>query len=100
LIALEADMRSISSIKWTEDRIDHIANHSVIPQEVEEVCFNEEDSPLIRTGRDKLYYVLGKTFSGRYLFIVVRFLRPGEVSLVTARDMNDWEKKYFKKRGK
>jgi hypothetical protein len=93
-------VRSISSIKWTEERIDHIAIHSVTPQEVEEVCFNGEDAPLIRTGRDKLYYVLGKTLSGRHLFIVVRFLRPGEVFLVTARDMNDWEKKHFKKRGK
>ena len=93
-------MRSISSIKWTEERIDHISIHSVTPQEVEEVCFNEEDLPLIRFGRDKLHYVFGKTVSGRFLFIVVRFLRPGEVSLVTARDMNAWEKKYFKMRGK
>jgi hypothetical protein len=93
-------MRSISSIKWTEERIDHIAIHSVTPQEVEEVCFNEEDLPLIRSGRDKLHYVFGKEVSGRFLFIVVRFLRPGEVRLVTARDMNAWEKKYFKMRGK
>ena len=93
-------MRSISSIKWTEERIDHIAIHSVTPQEVEEVCFNEEDPSLIRSGRDKLHYVFGKTFSGRHLFIVVRFLRAGEVSLVTSRDMNDWERKYFKNRGK
>jgi uncharacterized protein len=93
-------MRSINSIKWTEERIDHIAFHSVTPQEVEEVCFNQEGIPLIRSGRDKLHYVFGKTFSGRLLFLVVRFLRPGEVRLVTARDMNEWEKKYFKKRGK
>jgi uncharacterized protein len=93
-------MRSISSIKWTEERIDLIAIHSVTPQEVEEVCFNEEAPPLIRSGRDKLQYVFGQTGSGRFLFIVVRFLRPGEVSLVTARDMNAWEKKYFKMRGK
>jgi hypothetical protein len=93
-------MRSISAIKWTEERIDHIAVHLVTPQEVEEVCFNEEDLPLIRSGRDKLHYVFGKTVSGRFLFIVVRFLRPGEVRLVTARDMKAWGKKYFKMRGK
>ena len=63
-------MRSISAIKWTEERIDHIAIHSVTPQEVEEVCFNEKDLPLIRSGRDKLHYVFGKTVSGRFLFIV------------------------------
>lgn len=93
-------MRSISSIKWTEDSINHIANHGVTPKEVEEVCFNEEDLPLIRSGREKLHYVFGKTFSGRFLFVVARFIRPGEVRLVTSRDMNAWGKKYFKTRGK
>jgi uncharacterized DUF497 family protein len=93
-------MKSISSIKWTEERINHIALHSITPLEVEEVCFNEEEAPLIRTGKDKLHYVFGKTVSGRCLFVVVRFVRPGEVYPVTARDMNDWEKKYYKKRGK
>jgi uncharacterized DUF497 family protein len=96
----EREMKSISSIKWTEDRINHIAIHSITPQEVEEACFNEDDPPLIRTGRDNLHYVFGKTISGRALFVVVRFVRPGEVRLVTARDMNDWERKYYKKRGK
>ena len=90
----------ISSIKWTEDSIDHIANHGVTPKEIEEVCFNEEDLPLIRSGREKLHYIFGKTDSGRFLFVVARFIRPGEVRIVTSRDMNAWEKKYFKTRGK
>ena len=93
-------MRSISSIRWTEEGINHIANHGVSPMEIEEVCFNEEDHPLIRSGREKLHYVFGRTGSGRFLFIVVRFLRPGEVRIVTAREMNSWERKYFKTRGK
>jgi uncharacterized DUF497 family protein len=93
-------MKTISSIKWTEEHVNHIANHGVTPKEVEEICFNEEDLPLIRSGREKLHYVFGKTFSGRFLFIVVKFIRPGEARIVTARDMNSWEKKYFKTRGK
>jgi len=93
-------MRSISSIRWTKDSINHIANHSVTPQEVEEVCFNEEDFPLIRSGRENHHYLFGKTYSGRFLFVVVRFLRPGEVIIVTTRDMKSWEKKYYKSRGK
>ncbi|MFH1758204.1 MAG: BrnT family toxin [Pseudomonadota bacterium] len=93
-------MKSISSIKWTENSVNHIVKHAVTPKEVEEVCFNEEESPLVRSGRENLHYVFGKTYSGRYLFVVVRFVRPGEVRIITTRDMNAWEKKYFKKRGK
>jgi len=93
-------MRSISSIKWMDESIEHIAKHAVRPEEVEEVCFNEEEAPYIRSGRENLHYVFGKTYSGRFLFIVVRFIRHGEVRVVTARDMNDWERAYFKARGK
>jgi hypothetical protein len=40
-----------------------------------------------------------KEQAGRFLF-VVRFIRQGEVRVITARDMNTWGKNYFKKRGK
>ena len=93
-------MRTISSIKWTHKSIEHIARHGVKPNEVEEVCFNEHDAPFIRSGRENLHYVFGKTYSGRLLFVVVRFIRQGEIRVITARDMNTWEKNYFKKRGK
>lgn len=93
-------MGAVSSIKWTDESIEHIARHRIKPKEVEEVCFNEDDAPFIRSGREKLHYVFGRTYSGRFLFVVVRFARPGEVRVVTARDMNTWEKNYFRKRGK
>jgi len=93
-------MRVISSIRWTAERIEHIARHGIKPEEVEEVCFNENDVPFVRSGKENLHYVFGKTDSGRFLFVVVKSIRPGEVRLITARDMNAWEKSYFKKRGK
>ena len=93
-------MRTISSIKWTDESIEHVARHVVRPEEVEEACFNEEEIPLIRSGRESHHYVFGKTYSGRFLFIVVRFIRQGEIKVITARDMNEWEKSYFKTRGK
>lgn len=93
-------MKTIGSIKWTDEGIEHIVRHAVKPKEVEEVCFNEYESPFIRTGRENLHYVFGKTYSGRFLFVVVRFIRQGEIKVITARDMNAWEKTYFKKRGK
>ncbi len=93
-------MRSIGGIHWTESSLEHVARHGVAPAEVEEVCFNEDDAPFIRTGRDKLHYVFGRTQGGRHLFIVVRSERRGRVIVVTARDMTDWERRYFKRRGK
>jgi hypothetical protein len=93
-------MKRISSIKWTEESIEHIARHAVRPGEVEEACFNEDEAPLIRSGRDELHYVFGRTYSGKFLFVVVKFIRRGEVKVITARDMNAWERDYFKKRGK
>jgi uncharacterized DUF497 family protein len=93
-------MKTISSIKWTVKSIEHIARHAVRPEEVEEVCFNEDEVPFIRSGRENIHYVFGKTYSGRLLFIVVKFIRQGEVGVITARDMDTWEKNYFKRRGK
>jgi uncharacterized DUF497 family protein len=93
-------MKVIGHIKWTDESLEHIARHAVSPQEVEEVCFNEYDAPFIRSGRETLHYVFGKTYSGRFLFVVVRFIRQGEIRVITARDMNAWEKNYFRKRGK
>jgi len=93
-------MKRISSIKWTKQNIEHISKHNIIPEEIEEVCFNTQDKPFIRTGDENLHYVFGQTTSGRYLFIVVKFLRNGEVLVITARDMNNWERNYYKKRGK
>ena len=93
-------MRTIRSITWTGESIEHIRRHAVGPQEVEEVCFNEHDAPFIRSGRENLHYVFGKTYSGRFLFVVVGFIRGGEVKVITSRDMNAWERNYFKRRGK
>jgi len=93
-------MKTLSSIKWTEISIDHIAKHAVSAYEVEEVCFNEDGPPFIRSGSGNLHFILGKSYSGRFLFVVARFIRQGEIGVITARDMNEWEKKYFKRGGK
>ena len=62
----------IHELIWPEDRIDHIARHGITPQEVEEVCFSR---PLIlrakSEGENPVYYALGQTLAGRYLFCVV-----------------------------
>lgn len=92
-------MRNITRVKWFASDVEHIAKHGVSPWEVEQTAF--EDDVYIRTGSNNLHYLFGATQAGRYLFIVVaETKRLGEVKVVTARDMNVNERKYYKKRGK
>jgi hypothetical protein len=63
---------AIAEIIWPQERVDHIGQHSVRPEEFEEVCFGI--SLVLRaraTGLNPVYYVLGETEAGRALFCVV-----------------------------
>ncbi|HET6884175.1 MAG TPA: BrnT family toxin [Pirellulales bacterium] len=82
---------------WPEERIDHIARHGVTPEEVEDVCFGD---PLIKRakseGENPVYYLLGQTRSGRYLFCVVISFPDGKGYPVTARPMTNKEKRQYR----
>ena len=57
---------------WPEDRVEHIARHGIRPEEVEEVCFGRALVQRTKSsGVNAVYYVLGQTAAGRYLFCVV-----------------------------
>lgn len=65
----------IDRLLWPDERIRQIARHGVTPEEVEEVRF---DAPLVQRAKSQgvnpVYYVLGQTEAGRYLFcVVIRF---------------------------
>ena len=45
----------------------------------------------------KTYNILGQTLSGRYLFVVIALRRKGVAYVVTARDMDNKEKKLYRK---
>ncbi len=86
----------IRELIWTEDRIDHIANHNVIPEEFEEVCFSH--SLVLRTkshGENPVYHILGQTVAGDYLFCVVIQFPDGKGYPVTARPMTPKEQKRY-----
>lgn len=86
----------IYELIWSEDRLEHIARHRIIPEEVEEVCFNR---PLVQRAKSEgvnpVYYILGQTASGRYLFCVIIQLPDGKGYPVTARTMTQKEKRRF-----
>lgn len=88
----------INEFVWPQDRIDHIARHGVMPNEVEDVCFGD---PLIQRaksqGENPVYYVLGQTTAGRYLFCVIIAFPDGKGYPVTARPMTNKEKRQYRR---
>lgn len=85
----------IRDLIWDQQNIEHIAAHGVDTDEAEDVCYG---SPLIqRTGEGK-HSLLGQTAEGRYLFVVVAHKGGGIFRVITARDMNESERRRFAKR--
>ena len=91
-------------------RVKLLKKHNIEIWEVEEVIYDDPYAFSI-TYRD-CYFIYGKTFSGRYLLILIRLLSSEEVTqlgfnqginfikIITARDMNKNQRKmYNKKRG-
>jgi uncharacterized DUF497 family protein len=84
-------------LRYDEDRIEHIAQHSVEIDEVEEVLSSGQS---VESGweNDKRR-IYGPTESGRYLMVVLgRRRRSRDLWLVTAREMTDREKKRYRRR--
>jgi uncharacterized DUF497 family protein len=87
----------IENITWDEDTADHISRHAVSPEEVEEVLFNDSDSPRIMRGKENRYLAYGKTNSGRFLLVVL-IIANRKTRIITARDMTDREKKFYRRK--
>jgi uncharacterized DUF497 family protein len=81
---------------WPEDRVDHIARHGITPAEVEEVCFGQVLILRAKSqGSNPIYYVLGQTEAGRYLFCAVIEFPEGRGYPITARAMTDKERRRY-----
>jgi uncharacterized DUF497 family protein len=87
----------IENITWDEDAADHISRHAVSPEEVEEVLFNDSDLPLIMRGKENRYLAFGKTNAGRFLLVVL-IIANRKTRIITARDMTDREKKFYRRK--
>ena len=88
----------ITQLLWDTETVEHIARHSVAPEEVEEVVFSYP-APLTERGREKsIYLVHGQTGSGRYLFIVIKALGKGKAKPITAREMSERDKDHYERR--
>ncbi len=89
----------IERISWDQETVDHISNHSVSPEEVEEVLFNDVNSPFIMRGKQGRYLAYGKTNGDRFL-LVVWAAKYRKTKIITARNMSKKEKQFYRRRKK
>lgn len=83
-------------MSWCGQKTGFIAEHNVRPEEVEEVCFGRPFTQRAKSfGKNPVYYVLGQTMGGRYLFCVVIAFPDGRGFPITARPMTLKEKRRF-----
>jgi uncharacterized DUF497 family protein len=85
----------ISGFDWDDGNIPHIERHEFTPEEVEEVFAG--DHKVRRTGQ-KRYIALGRTFDSRLAFVVFRRLPGGRIRVITARDMDNSERRLFRRK--
>jgi uncharacterized protein len=85
----------ISGFEWNDENIIHIGRHQFTPEEVEEVFAGDHK---VRRARQKRYVALGRTFDGRPVFVVFRRLPAGFVRVIPARDMDDSERRLFRRK--
>jgi len=84
----------IKSFEWDDANVAHVGRHGVSPDEAEEVFIG---SPKVFKSRLGRYVALGKSFFGRYLFVVFDFIGKKTARVITARNMTQKEKRLFNK---
>ena len=86
----------IRAFDWDEKNEGHIAEHGVTTFEVEEVILFGK--PLYQRSREGKYIAYAVTEDGRYLFVVFVIKGGGWIRPISARDMSEKEKRYYRKR--
>jgi uncharacterized protein len=96
------DIVEIDDVIWLDDIVDKVATkHGVETREVEEVLLANPEFRRGGKGNRKgedLYYALGQTDAGRYLFIVFIRKRGNRALVLTARPMSEREKRGYRRR--
>jgi len=92
----------IDDVIWLEDIVEKIeAKHGVSTWEVEEVFRRRPQfrrGPKGRRRGENLYFALGDSEAGRYLFIVFVLKRKHKALVISAREMTNRERRGYRKR--
>ncbi len=86
----------VHSFDWDEKNENHIAEHGIAVFEVEEAILFR--NPFYQKTREDKYIAYAVTEDGRYLFIVFALKDIARIRVISARDMTEKEKRYYKKR--
>jgi uncharacterized DUF497 family protein len=84
----------INELAWDEWNDEHIARHGVTQDEVEEIA---DSAPHILRSRGGTYRLIGQTFGGRLLTVVVSPRGSGVFYVVTARDADADERRAYRR---
>jgi uncharacterized DUF497 family protein len=85
----------ITAFEWDDDNTVHVDRHHFTPEEVEEVFAGDYK---VRRTRDRRYIALGVTFDGRLALVAFSRLAGGVIRVITARDMDDGERRLFRRK--
>ena len=86
---------TIIELYWDDHNIDHVAQHGVTPNEVEDICFGIHIS---RKEGGQRYILSGQTDCGRYLNVVIEKVAGGIFRPITAFDMSETYKRRYKRK--
>jgi hypothetical protein len=89
--------KDFPEIRWTEDSETHIARHNVTPWEVEEAL---QPPTVTAEDSDDATVVVGRTYAGRYLTVVVSESADGRLFIVTAYDSPEDDRRIYNRRTK
>ncbi len=92
----------IIDIIWRPEIIDKLAwKHGVSAEEVDQVLFSKPLFRKVQKGHvpgEHVYVALGRTEAGRYLAIFFIYKESREALVLTARDMDNSERKAYERR--
>jgi len=92
----------IADIIWLPHIIDKLAwKHHVSPEEIEDILFGRPLYRKVQKGHipgEDLYAALGQTEAGRYLIIFFIYKSTCEALILSARDMDDKERRQYARR--
>lgn len=85
----------VRGFQWDDGNVIHLElGHGLKPEEAEEVF---AVAPLFRKTRKGHYVALGPTIDGRFLTLVFELKPNGIVRVITGWDMDQVEKRYWRK---
>ena len=92
----------VRDIVWLDEIVEKLEDkHQTLRNEVEEVFYNRPKYRKAQKGKyagEDLYYAYGRTDNGRYLFIVFIYKKTRDALIISARDMDDSERRGYAKK--